>query len=90
MVKIVWYIKGNMKDIKKKFVQNGGLQDKELEEECWASNINLHNFLKIQLFLVGKIHMTQKVQMDHHSCEKMEWHVPYNIGVDVHSLISCR
>jgi hypothetical protein len=40
--------------------------------------------------LVGKIHMTQKVQMDHHSCEKMEWHVPYNIGVDVHSLISCR
>jgi len=28
--------------------------EEEMERQCWASNVNLHNFFKIQLFLGKK------------------------------------
>jgi hypothetical protein len=64
-------------------------RDEDMESEWWASSVSLHIFLKNQLDLGSKICMTQELQMDHHLCEKMEWH-PYNTRVAIYNLISCR
>jgi hypothetical protein len=58
-----------------------------MESEWWASNVSLHKFLKNQLILGNKNCMIQKLQMDRHLCEKMEWNVPYNTRVAINNLI---
>jgi hypothetical protein len=59
----LWYIEGNKKDVEKKLWKNGSEEKKKWKMNGW----------------VGKICITQEIQMDHCSCERMEWHVPCNI-----------
>jgi hypothetical protein len=78
-----------MKDVEKKR-RKKRWRDEDMESEWWASSVSLYNFFKNQLILGSEICMTQELQMDHHLCEKMEWHVPYNTRVAIYNLISCR